>query len=66
MLTMEAGGNYGGGKYGGFLGCGKGEINGRQWYDNQWDIVLVIFTKISFITWPPFPSSPCMVESPVN
>ena len=44
----------GGGKYGGFLGCGKGEINGRQWYDNQWDIVLFLVTKIAYITCSPF------------
>ena len=46
--------------------------NCRQWKrwekhnDHQWDIVLVLVTKIAYIACPPFPSPPYMVESPVN
>ena len=45
--------NGGGGQSEGFWGCGKDERNGRQRYDNRWDIVLVLVTKIAYITCPP-------------
>ena len=56
MPTMEVAGNGGGGRVEGFRGVGKGERNGRKRYNNWRDIVLVLFTKMSYITCPPFTS----------
>ena len=66
MPTMEAVGNGGGVQVKGFRGVGKGERNGRKRYDNWRDIVLVLFTKMSYITCPPFTSTTFMADSPVN
>ena len=54
MLMVEAAGIGGGGRFEGFGGGGKGEINWRQQDDNWWEIVLVLVIKKSYIACPPF------------